>query len=209
MNNKTAERINELMDATLSSIFDPNPIVFKQENETGVLPLRKALNNSAKQGDTQKLPCSLVRNAFLCGCLDFTEDEPVEHLIVGYGTKRGKGTDVHAVRHLIGSENRVDIPKTVVDEIAVNSTRDPHSEIIIFHNHPGNWLNSIFDSIPLASTADRMVLLCQKYLEPSQFLRSLFGIGGLRYYLGENGFVREIKMPSVIKIMQMLTHSAK
>lgn len=207
MNSKTANLLKELTDAALSSLFDPNPVHFKPEHEKGVSSLRKLLDNPSSPTQIQKLPRKMVRNAFLCGCLDYTDNEPVEHLIIGYGAKRGIGTDIHSVRHTVGNKGSVKMPQSVIDEIITHSIKAPNSQIIIFHNHPYNWLNSIFDNIPLASTTDRMTILRQKYLDPFQFMRNLVGIGGLRFYLGENGFVREIKTPSVIKIAQMLKQS--
>lgn len=206
MNSKIANLLKELMETGLSSLFDPNPVYFKSEHEKGVLPLRKLLDTPSSQTQIQKLPRKMVRNTFLCGCLDYTEDEPVEHLIIGYGVKRGKGTDIHSVQHVVGKKSSVEMPQSVIDDITTRSVQKLHSEIIIFHNHPYNWLNSIFDNIPLASTTDRMTLLRQKYLDPFQFMRNLVGIDGLRFYLGENGFVREIKTPSIIKTVQMLAH---
>lgn len=204
MNSKIANLLKELMETGLSSLFDPNPVHFKSEHEKGVAPLKRILKDSSTVVQIQKLPRKMVRNAFLCGCLDYTENELVEHLIIGYGMRRGIGTDIHAVQHVVGNKSSVNIPQSVVDEIATHAMKIPHSQIIIFHNHPHNWLNSIFDNIPLASTTDRMTLLRQKYLDPFQFMRNLVGIGGLRFYLGENRFVREIKMPSIIKTVQML-----
>lgn len=204
MNSKIANLLRELMETGLSSLFDPNPVYFQSEHEKGVLPVRKLLDNPSSQTQIQKLQKKMVRNPFLCGCLDYTEDEPIEHLIIGYGVKRGKGTDIHSVQHVVGKKNSVEMPQSVIDDITTRSIQELHSEIIILHNHPCNWLNSVFDNIPLASTTDRMTLLRQKYLDPFQFMHNLVGIGGLRFYLGENGFVREIKTPSIIKTVQML-----
>ncbi|MDP2766640.1 MAG: hypothetical protein Q8O41_04195 [Candidatus Methanoperedens sp.] len=201
MSNGIGEIFNELIDTGLSSIFDPNPVNFKHEHEKGVVPLRRLLSRHTSK--IQRLPRRLVRNAFLCGCLDFTENEPIEYLIVGYGVKRGVGTDIYAVQHVVGNECSVSIPDLVIEDIDRHSTNVPQSEIIIFHNHPYNWLNAVLDNVPLPSTTDRRTMLQKKYMEPFQFVRFLSNVGGVRFYLGENGFVNEIRTPSITQLLKM------
>lgn len=123
MSNEIKELIHELIDTGLSSLFDPNPVYFKHEHEKGAAILRRLLSKPTFQ--IQILPKRLTRNAFLCGCLDFTENAPIEHLIIGYGTKRGIGTDVYKVQHLIGSESSISIPETVIANIDKHSYNVP------------------------------------------------------------------------------------
>jgi len=200
MSNGNEDIINELIDTGLSSIFDPNPIYFKPEHENGVVPLRRLL--SRRTSKIQRLRRKLVRNAFLCGCLDFTENKPIEYLIVGYGVKRGVGTNIYTVQYVVGNEYSVSIPDSVVKNVDRHFLHVPQSEIIIFHNHPYNWLNAVLDNVPLPSTTDRRTMLQKKYLEPFQFVRFLLNEGGVRFYLGENGFVREIRTPSIIQFLK-------
>ena len=194
--------IRELLDSGISSIFDPAPVSFKPEHERGVPLLRKLLKGSSSR--IQKLPKKLTRNSFLLGCLDFTENEPIEHLIIGYGTKKGIGTDIYQIQHLIGNESSVEIPDSIIKSINTHSYSVPKSEVVIFHNHPYNWLNALFDNTPLPSAADRQTMLKKKYLEPFQLIRSLLKLGGVRFYLGENGFVREIRTPSLLRMLVSL-----
>jgi len=200
-NDKINNFLIELLDTCLSSIFDPNPVCFKPEHESGIKLLRNLL--SRPTFEIQKLSKKLVRNAFLCGCLDYTEHEPIEHLIVGYGVKRGIGTDIHAIQHVVGCESNVSIPETVSENIRDYLSLGHRSEIIIFHNHPINWINALIDNLPLASSTDRRTILTKKYLENFQFIRQLLFVGGIRFYLGENGFVREIRAPSILNLLEM------
>lgn len=201
MMNGIDDIMKELIDTGLSSIFDPNPVYFKPEHEEGVMPLRRLLFRRTSK--IQGLPRRLVRNAFLCGCLDFTKNKPIEYLIIGYGVKRGVGTDIYAVQYVVGNECSVSIPDSVIKDVDRHSLGVPQSEIIIFHNHPYNWLNAVLDNVPLPSTTDRRTMLQKKYMEPFQFVRFLLNVGGVRFYLGENGFVNEIRTPSFIQLLKM------
>ncbi|MBL8020253.1 MAG: hypothetical protein JNM27_11355 [Leptospirales bacterium] len=194
--------VEELFTAFISSVVDPDPIHFRPENEKGVLPVRRILSNG--ETEVQTLPRSIPRNSFLCGCLDFTENAPVEHLIIGYGTKKGLGTEVKAISHCIGSTNQVSIPPNMIHDMQEMSRRIARAELLIFHNHPRNWINSIFDNIPLPSNTDRITMVRSKYLQPINLVKSILGTGGVRFYLGENGFVREFKTPAIMDAIGLL-----
>jgi hypothetical protein len=43
-------------------------------------------------------------------------------------------------------------------EVNRHAAADSRSEIVIFHNHPRNILNHVFDNQPLASNTDRKAL---------------------------------------------------
>jgi len=66
-------------------------------------------------------------------------------------------------------------------------------EAVIFHNHPRNDLNHLFDNLPLASNTDRKTLE-NMALNLVQICRRLSGAGRVLFYLGENGFVREFRL---------------
>lgn len=144
-------KILDIIDASISSLFDPNPVHFKKQHEKGVEPIRKELkDNSINQLITLKKP--LIRNAFLCGCLDFTEDLSMEYLIIGYGKKRGCGTDVSQVEYTIGNKGSVPFVSETKNRINQYVLESAINEVIIFHNHPKNWVNILLDNIPLASS---------------------------------------------------------
>lgn len=58
----------------------------------------------------------------------------------------------------------------------------------------------LFDNSPLPSGTDRRTLLAY-YLRPLVALKSAFGGGRVRFYLGENGFVREFHTPDVMTLL--------
>ncbi len=102
-----SQRWRDLLDAGLSSLSDPRPIDFREADEVGVRPVRSPCQATA--GEPVRLRHELNRNAFLCGCLDFTENEPIEHLIAGFGRHHGRTTRIEAVAHRLGSADQVDI----------------------------------------------------------------------------------------------------
>jgi hypothetical protein len=200
MNDPIRSFMQELVQTVVSSVFDPNPVSFRSEHERGVRPVQKILKQPANQ--VYQLQRNLSRNAFLCGCLDYTEHGDIEHLIIGYGRKRGRGTDVEAIEHILGSASSVQFRQSTLENIRKHSQSATSSEIIVFHNHPPNWLNALGDNIPLASSTDRHTLLIKKYLEPIQLFRLVMGTGGIRFFLGENGFVREFTTPNLKEMLE-------
>ena len=138
------------------------------------------------------------RNAFLCGCLDLTETEPLEHLIAGFGRRFGRTTHVKAIAHAVGSAGKVEIPHQTWTEIHHWLDQVPRGEVLLVHNHPTNALNVLFDNLPLASEADR-----------DSWFRAVLGGKRLRCYLVENGYVREFLTPNPLRFIERLANSAR
>ena len=186
----------------LSSVFDPNPIWFREADEAGVIPVRNACRKA--QGVTHQLRKELNRNAVLCGCLDYTEHESIEHLIVGFGRKHGSTTKVTALAHTAGDSNSVGFPEPLRQAMETLLIGDFRAEILLFHNHPRNQLHGLFDNVPLASSRDRQTMLDHLF-SPLQAARSLMNGGRVRFYLGENGFVREFRTPNLLALISNFT----
>lgn len=188
--------LEEFLDPVLASAFDPDPIRFKARDECGVRAVRGAVTRAS--GALASF-CPLNRNAFLCGCLDLTDEESIEHLIVGLGWRHGPTTKVDQLAHATGSAGQVAISPWIADAIRTHMAADHSNEVVVFHNHPRNPLNVIFDNVPIASTADRN-LFTRDVMNVVSVVRTLMGGGRLRYFLGENGFVREFRTPPIHKI---------
>ncbi len=187
--------MREITAALISSLFDPSPVRFRESDEAGVAPVRRACSSVRKE--PYVLRKALNRNALLCGCLDFTEHEGVEHLIVGMGRRLGATTKISKIMYVRGTERAVALP-TGFDESLVTWLGSSHdAEVVVFHNHPANYLNVIFDNVPVASTPDRNTLVGY-YLRPVLFLKGLFRGGRARFFVGENGFVREFRTPDLL-----------
>jgi hypothetical protein len=191
--------IHELATTSIVGLFDPNPIGWTAQHERSVRRVRRAIGTATDQTlATFKTPVN--RNGFLLGCLDLTEHEPIEHLIAGYGCRLGSTTKVHSVHHAIGTEHQVQLSEVMVSELVRHAAADSRSEAIIFHNHPRNVLNHLFDNLPLASNTDRKALE-NMALNLVQICRRLSGAGRVLFYLGENGFVREFRWPQLATIL--------
>jgi hypothetical protein len=188
--------IEQLLDPVLASAFDPDPVRFRADDERGVRPVREAVRRA--NGALVSLR-PLNRNAFLCGCLDLTDEQSIEHLIVGFGWQHGSTTKVEQLAHATGSAGQVAIPLWIAGAIRAHMDADHSNEVVVFHNHPRNPLNVIFDNAPIASTPDRN-LFTRDVMNIVAVLRTLMGGGRLRYFLGENGFVREFRTPPIHKI---------
>jgi len=191
--------VREIIGSAVASLFDPSPIRFKLADERGVLPVRRACGASGVECVSLRTP--LNRNAFLCGCLDLTDGDSVEHLIVGFGKRQSSTTKVVEVGHVHGTETRVDIPEWLRSRIERWLGREHRTEVLVFHNHPPNALNVVFDNSPLPSGTDRSTLLAY-YLRPSVALKAAFEGGRVRFYLGENGFVREFHTPDLVTLLR-------
>lgn len=202
MDERLVRVLRELVDAGGASLLDPNPISFRREHGRRVRSLRKLLQNATLEA--QDLPTEQTRNEFLYGCLAFTGDASIEHLIVAQGWKSGATTYVGSIMHAQGERGRVAVPPSFVEAAREHLASAPDAEILTFHNHPFNVINATIDNRPLASSADRELLLQTRYLQPLVALRTLFGLGGVRHYLGENGEVREYTTPGLLRLASLI-----
>lgn len=198
--------LRSLFESFVSSLFDPEPICFRGADECGVSPVRAACQKP--HGTVHELQRPLNRNAFLCGCLDFTERDETEHIIFGFGHKHGRTTKITDVAHVAGAADRVSIPEDLQEAIIRHVASSHRAEVLIFHNHPPNPLNVLFDNSPLASTTDRQTLLSY-YAQPLVALKSVMRGGRVRCYLGENGFVREFRTPNLLALIERLSASGR
>ena len=200
----------KLIEAVILACVEPNPLTFRANDEEDVSRVRAAIKRGlTSKGAVFRDPVN--RNAFLLGCLDFTETLPEEHLIVGYGYRYGKTTKVERLHHVAGEERSVSIPLYVREEIRRHHFQRTDAKVIIFHNHPRlgtepDWfytLKSLLQDLPLASTADRNQLP-HHALNSVAFLRQLFDQGRVLFYLGESGFVKEFKLPHLLPFLERI-----
>jgi len=203
MTQDMTDKITREISSVFSSAFDPDPIVFKEADEVGVRPVRNACKKPNGMRHTLKKP--LNRNAFLCGCLDFTEEEPIEHLIVGLGLKHGSSTKVCGILHSTGSEAAVSVPPEIQSVIETHLNSEHRTEVLVFHNHPANPVNTLIDNSPIASDADRRIW-ASLFLKPSALIKALMGGGAIRFHIGENRFVAEFRTPQLLDVIK---HAAK
>jgi hypothetical protein len=140
------------------------------------------------------------RNSFLIGCLEYADRKPEEHMIIGYGFRYGSTTKVESLHHVIGETGSVRLPDTVAQAMWDFYEQHEDNELLLFHNHPYNPINFLFDNLPLASRQDRLFLEARA-LNPEQLVRGFLGQGRILFYLGENGDVNQFRLPSVIALL--------
>lgn len=192
--------VRELVGTLVSKGFDPGPIAFKTADEAGIRPVRTGCLKP--DGTLHTFRGQLNRNAFLCGCIEFTAAAPVEHLIVGFGFKHGSTTVIEQMAHAIGTEGAVSIPEHVSAAIRGFIQQEHANEVLLYHNHPRNPINVVFDNTPLPSGTDRRTLVCF-HSDLKVLGKVLMGGGRVKFYIGENGFVQEFRTPD---ILPLLTH---
>jgi len=191
----------EVAETALLGRLEPKPISGCYEDE---LPrVRRAILRGS-DSRLARFREQVNRNAFLLGCATYTDGKPEEHLIVGYGFRHGTTTKIESLHHVIGSAGSVGIPHTVGHTMWDFYGRHEDNEILIFHNHRCNPLNVLLDNPPLASLQDRQVLSARA-LNGSQLLRRVLGRGRIMFFLGENGYVKEFNLPSLINVFGRLS----
>lgn len=212
MNNLSAiPADSKLIEAVILACLEKNPIEFQKVDEAEVKRVLAAI----KRATTSKgaaLKYTVTRKHFLCGCLDFTEKLPEEHLIVGYGFRHANTTKIDRIHHVIGQARRVSVPASVRDEIRRHHFHRSDAEVIVFHNHPRTghepeWfytLKSLVQDLPIASNDDRRELQHHAFNAVGLF-RQFFGQGQILFYLGESGFVKAFQLPPLLPYLEQLS----
>jgi hypothetical protein len=200
----------KFIEAVILACLEKNPVEFRNVDAAEVKKIQAAIKRATtKKGATFRDP--VTRKHFLCGCLDFTDQLPEEHLIVGYGYRYGNTTAIERVHHVAGEERCVDIPDHVRTEISRHHFHRSDAEVIVFHNHPRTgdepeWfytLKSLLQDLPIASNDDRRMLQHHAFSAVGLF-RQFLGQGRVLFYLGESGFVKAFQLPPLLPFLEQL-----
>lgn len=193
--------VREILKNYCLSLFEPNPVNLTAVKELEVTRAKKAINlaNGVTAARFNESPIN--RSSFLAACFEATYDEPIEHLIVGYGFKYRNTTKVSYLHHVIGDKGSVTPTVSISDKMRTHTTEVRRGEVLIFHNHPQWFLNILTDNLPLASSADRTIAAQLKF-NSFQLLKSFFGTGDVKLYVGENGYVKEFVLPPFDCLME-------
>jgi hypothetical protein len=189
----------EIVESVLLGLAEPAPLRFTAQQERDVPRVRGAIRR-AVDGKLARLREPVNRNAFLLGCLDYSENEPLEHLLVGYGFRYGSTTKIDSVHHNVGTVGAVHLPPNMAHSMWEHYGHRADSELLVFHNHPYNPLNFLFDNVPLVSRDDR-IFLETRALSVPQPVRLNLNQGRVLFYLGENGFVKQFSLPSLVALL--------
>ena len=196
--------IEEIVKNSILGMLEPRPIVFNSINEEQVSTVVRGIKlASGEQAARFRTPVN--RRSFLAACLDSTTSDSVEHLIVGYGKKWGTTTKVDSLHHVVGKSNSVLMTEKILELVDRRLFYETKGEVLIFHNHPKWFLNGITDNLPIASSTDRHTASKMK-LNPFIFFKNMLGNGDVKFYLGENGFVSEFKLPPFDQILNLASH---
>lgn len=65
------------------------------------------------------------------------------------------------------------------------------------------FLKALLQDLPIASSADRNVLQRHAY-NAVALLRQFLGQGGVLFYIGESGYVRQFKLPNLLPILDQV-----
>lgn len=192
----------ELADAVLSRELDPEPIKFRAVDRKDSGIVTDALRATPEAWHKPKKQVSLGK--FLYGCRAYTRKLPVEYLVVGLGHRKGSGLRLARIYYAVGNEDSVAVPQSLTEAIHAHVLSDHHAEAIVFHNHPTTLTHAILNHGPIASRADRQVWL--NSLKDLRLLaKRVLGGGRTRFYLGENGTVREFDAPSLLDLIEAVS----
>lgn len=195
----------KIAESALLGCLEPNPIASCYPHE---LPRVRGAILRARNGKLARFRGQVNRNAFLIGCRDYADDKPEEHLIIGYGFRHGSTTKVESLHHVIGAADTVRLPDAVAHAMWDFYAQHDDNELLIFHNHPYNLLNFLVDNLPLPSRPDRIFLEARS-LNPQQLMHRLLGQGRILFYLGENGYVKEFQLPSIVALLDSALQEAR
>ncbi len=138
-------------------------------------------------------------------------DHDKEHLITAFGRRKGRALNRPAefqglhVPH--GTRNAVQFSRLNLDYPQKHVDRIRHAELLVCHNHPGNFvsdlLSAVIDWSPLPSNTDRETMYEFKHNAIARWLAS-GNFQNMRFYLIEEGRLREILLPATGRIAKIL-----
>lgn len=190
-----------LLSSAISQAVDPAPIRLNDRDFARGRVLVTARRRET--GERLQLRKAIPRNAFLAACLELTDGESREHLVVGFGVRRGSSTFLARVAHRLGDAGSVSFPPELQREIVGYVRAGHRNEVLVFHNHPLNSINAICDNEPWASPQDRSVAI-NHLCDPTVLIKVMTNGGRTRFYLGENGYVREFIGPDVLTLVRSM-----
>jgi hypothetical protein len=159
-----------------------------------------------------RFPNRYGRHTTLAGIWMFLEkDHSREYLVTAFGRRKGKGLDRPAqfdglhVSH--GEAHNVKFSPFCIDYFQKHVSGIENAEILICHNHPRNLVSDLLSQIicwsPLPSNTDRETMYQFKCRAITNWLVS-GSFKSIRFYLVENRRLREIQLPPVERISQLL-----
>jgi hypothetical protein len=200
--------IRALIEPIVLALCDGEPVNLSRADPRGTKRALRATERASAL-DAAKLQEWVSLKEFLAACHRFTAEEVREHLIVGYGFRGPRTTEIDRIHHVPGEARRVEIPPEMVAEVRRHHAHRTDAEVIVFHNHPRTgyeaesfyWIKALVDDLPMASPRDRD-LLQELSFNPLGLLRHALNDGRVLFYLGESGYVGRIKLPNLLSLLE-------
>lgn len=97
----------EIAESAFLGCLEPNPVSGCYDDE---LPRVRRAILRGRDGGLSRFRGQVNRNAFVLGCGDYTDGKLEEHLLIGYGFRRGATTKVESLHHAVGAAGSVRLP---------------------------------------------------------------------------------------------------
>jgi hypothetical protein len=138
-----------------------------------------------------------------------------EELLVAFGTQGGTSRNSRSrlltITRIVGVDRRLELPEPLLAELR-HVAVTPKAEAILVHNHPPFWMRHLAAEfglwLPTASDADRDVSFAYEVKALAASITN--GAGGrLRWYVVDEGAIREFRLPSWSRITNLLTTAGR
>lgn len=205
------EWLNEVMTSKMLTLFE------RKRKTISNIRIGQARSISAKLAKSPndsfiQFPQRYGRHTTLAGIWMFLEkDHKREYLVTAFGKRRGRDIDRPAqfyglhISH--GVEHNVKFSTACIDYFQKHIDGIGNAEILICHNHPRNFIKDLLSQItdwsPLPSNTDRETMYQFKYRAMIHWLAS-GNFRNIRFFLIENGGLREIQLPPANRVAKML-----
>ncbi len=173
---------------------------------------------SVKHDSFYRFPNTYGRNTTLVGLWMFlAQEHKSEYLITAFGKTKGqtvhRPAQYYGIHISYGSSAAVSFSQLSLDYLEKHMSAVSNSEIMVIHNHPGSspahFLSQLLQLGPLPSNRERDTMLRFKYESAVRQL-AVVGFKSIRFYLVEEGRLREFCIPPVNRVISyirsILTH---
>ena len=123
----------EISEIAVLGCFEPKPISSCYDDE---LPRTRKAILRARHGKLARFSDHVNRNTFLVACRDYADENPEEHLIIGYGFSHGSTTKVESLHHVLGETGTVRLPEAVGHLMWDFYGHHESNELLIFQQPP-------------------------------------------------------------------------
>lgn len=206
------EFLGEIVTSKVLTAFEP---------ETRVVPgvrIGQARYISTKlamapDDDFIKFPKRYGRHTTLAGVWMFLEkDHEKEYLVTAFGRRKGRSlrgpSQFDGLHVSQGNQHAVNFSERSLGYLKEHIDKVRDAEVLIVHNHPRNFVSDLLSRLvdwdPLPSNTDRETMYQFKYESVLRWLAS-GGFQSIKFYLVEDGRLREFQMPPTSRIASLLS----